>query len=120
MTAPRQLNLIPPPAPPVPEHEIRWLIDLLHGRDWMTAADILTQIGQPVVESTRRRIRALAAGSQGRIAGGQAGYKLVSEMTRDEYHHYRNWMTSQAAEMQRRVIESDRHFYARRPVPVPA
>jgi hypothetical protein len=113
MISPRQLDLIAPPAPPVAEHEIAWLLRHLDGRDWMTADEILREVGQPQTDAGKRRLRLLAAGSSGRIAGGQRGYKLVRQMTGEEYHHYRNWMSSQANEMLRRIRESDRIFYAR-------
>lgn len=97
--------------------DCEWLITLLKGRDWTTANEILKEIGTEASESGRRKLRSIAAASDGRIAGGQFGYKLVKTMTRDEYDHFRNWMTTQAAEMQRRVCQSDRVFFARKPVP---
>jgi hypothetical protein len=62
-----------------------------------------------------RKIRALAAASKGRIAGGQRGYKLIGEMTRDEFNHWRNWMLSQSAEMEARVVAADKIWFARQP-----
>jgi len=94
-----------------------WLVEMLRGRDWMTAAEILVASGRPNTESQRRWIREVADWSDGQIGGGQKGYKLVKEMTIEEFDHVRNSMLSQAREMQRRVVEMDRQFYPRQPVP---
>lgn len=111
--------LFPTDAPELPEHEVAWLVAYLKDKGWQTATQILFAHGQPTAESPKRRIRMLAAGSGGRIAGGQNGYKLVEDMTRDEYDHWRNWITSQADEMRRRVIKSDKIFYSRKTVEAP-
>lgn len=93
-----------------------FMIELLKGQDWRTAADLLKAIGCNDSESARRSLRNVAQASEGQIAGGQLGYKLVSEMTQEEYNHWRNWMKSQADEMTARVLASDKVFYRRRPV----
>jgi hypothetical protein len=95
---------------------VAWLLGLLEGSDWLTAADILTHAQKPVTEGNKRWLRALAKASNGRVAGGQLGYKLVRNMTAEEYNHYRNWMKSQADEMTSRIIESDKVFYGRQPL----
>jgi hypothetical protein len=110
-----QLDLLTIP-PPIPEEEVKWLIDFLRDKDWLTAEQILTQMGQPAVESTKRRIRFIASNSSGRIGSGQHGYKLVKSMTSAEYNHFRNGMSSQASEMTKRILLSDREFYRRKPV----
>jgi len=119
----RQLPLkCEPTAAPLftidPEHpNVSWLIGYLAERgDWTTAAEICAAARKPAGDHWKRWVRTLADQSKGRIAGGQRGYKLVGSMTADEYQHYRNWMTHQAEEMRRRVIESDKVFYARKPV----
>ena len=95
---------------------VELLCKYLRGLDWQTASEILSAWGQLVTDHNRRWLRALAAKSGGRVAGGQRGYKLTKEMTNEEFNHWRNWMTSQADEMRRRVIEADRIWYARKPI----
>lgn len=91
---------------------VEFLVGLLGGRGWLTAREILEEIQIKTGEKfCDRKIRAIAGASEGRIAGGQLGYKLVREMTSEEYNHYRNWMKSQAAQMTDRIIRSDRVFY---------
>ena len=107
-----------PHAPP--ERSVNALLEVLQDGEWKTAADICQVLGIPATESTRRRIRFLADASAGRVAGGQRGYKLVAQMQSSEFQHTRNWLLSQCREMQRRVIEMDRVFYARNPVPATA
>jgi len=116
-----QLDLIPP-APPIPEiadndPNVELLVRLLTGRDWRTSAELLAEMEQPVHESKKRWLRALATASKGRVGSGQRGYKLVMEMTRGEFDHNRNWMLRQCEEMKRRVVEMDCVFYTRQPVP---
>jgi hypothetical protein len=111
-----QLDLITPKPQPS-ELEVAWLVSFLRGKDWMTADAILESEGQPKTEAFKRRVRALVSFSEGKIAGGQQGYKLVAEMTGEEYNRYRAWMLSQATEMQRRIVKSDKVFYHRTPVP---
>lgn len=95
---------------------VEWLVRELAGMDWMTAAEILRHAQQPVNDSNKRWIRAMAAASKGRVAGGQRGYKLVEEMTVEEYNHWRNWMKSQADYMTARILEADKVFYRRQKV----
>jgi hypothetical protein len=100
---------------------VQALIELLRGHDWLTSRQLAAQIGWSDEtprerEDNGRKLRAIAAASNGRIAGGQRGYKLVSEMTGDEFHHFRNWMKSQADTMTARIVEADRVFYSRQAV----
>jgi hypothetical protein len=70
-----------------------------------------------VSDANKRWLRALANASRGRVAGGQLGYKLIKQMTAEEYAHWRNWMKSQSDEMLSRIIEGDRQFFgAMKPV----
>jgi len=95
---------------------IELMVRHLAGLDWQTSNEILSALNQPITEHNRRWLRALANASGGRVAGGQRGYKLIEEMSRAEYDHWRNWMTSQADQMRRRVIEADRTWFARKPL----
>jgi hypothetical protein len=71
-----------------------------------------------VNEYGRRWVRRLAQRSRGRVIGqpGQAGYKLTTGCTAEEYNHWRNTMKSQADEMTARILAADRVFYARQSV----
>jgi len=96
---------------------IKFLVELLTGKGWMTAKEIIAAIEEKTQRQVPDRlVRALASASQGRIAGGQKGYKLVQDMTHEEYNHWRHWMSSQADEMRRRVIEADKLFYRKKPI----
>lgn len=96
---------------------VPYLIAVLQRRDWTTAREIIAIVlEQTQVKWPDRKVRELAAASKGQIAGGQLGYKLVALMTLEEFHHVRNWMSSQADEMKRRVLEMDKVFYQRKPV----
>lgn len=95
---------------------VEWFVEFLHGRDWITAADLLTECGQDATENNKRKLRALAEASEGRICGHQKGYKLTTTMTHEEYQWWRNeWLKADAA-IQARVIASDKVFYGRKPV----
>lgn len=77
--------------------DVEWFVDLLTGRDWITAGDILNEVGiNPTApaENLKRQLRRLADGSGGRVAGHQRGYKIADAL-------------------RARVIESDRIFYGR-------
>lgn len=111
-----ELTFAKPAVPDVTPDDgnIDYLVRLLDKQDWVKSSDIVARVLQQTnVRWCDRKVRALAKASGGRIAGGQKGYKLVTDMTHDEYNHYRNWMLSQCDEMKRRVLESDKLFYRR-------
>lgn len=91
----------------------KWLINFLSGKDWITAHEILVSIGVPPTENNKRRLRLAADQSGGHVAGHQRGYKLVEQMTNDEYNWWRNEWLKAADNIRARVVESDRVFYAR-------
>ena len=110
---PPQLQLFEESAlRPVAQDEIEWLVGILAGKDWMRAEAILQAEGLPVNETSKRRIRRLASESRGRIGSGQLGYKLIREMTAEEFGHFDRWMAHQEAEMQRRRLEASRVFHS--------
>lgn len=96
--------------------EAERMVAMLEGKGWMLSDALLKEMGEPQTEARRRWLRRCAAASDGRIAGGQEGYKLVREMTAEEFNHFRNAMKSQADEMLARVMASDRVFYARKAI----
>ena len=93
---------------------VEWFVEFLEGRDWITAGDVLEEIGQPVTENSKRKIRAWADASGGRICGHQRGYKLVKAMTGEEYQWWRNEALKMADAVRARVIETDKVFYGRK------
>jgi len=96
---------------------VRWLWRHRHANEgWWTAKQILHAWDVEADEYHRRWLRELADKSSGNVAGGQKGYKAIRAMTHDEYNHWRNWMTHQADEMKRRVVEADKVFYRRKAV----
>lgn len=107
-----QLELGAPAETPTPD-EVEEFVHLLRGRDWRLAVDVLHALGHPVNDAARRRLRKLAEHSGGRIAGGQQGYKLVEEMTAEEFGHFERWMASQENKMKARRVEAQRVFYGR-------
>ena len=102
---------------PTEDKNVEWFVNFLAGRDWITAGELLKEAGMPDTDSNRRALRAFAEASKGRVAGGQKGYKLVAEMKKVEFDHYRNWMLSQARSMEQRVVDADRIFFSRQAVP---
>ncbi|MFO1461234.1 MAG: hypothetical protein U1G08_17760 [Verrucomicrobiota bacterium] len=107
-----QLDLIPPTGTAISEREIEGVARMLTGAGWVTAEGLLQRMGIPVTESAKRRIRKIASDSGGRIAGGQLGYKLVLEMSAEEFGHFDRWMAHQETEMQRRRLEASRVFFS--------
>lgn len=107
-----QPDLFAPAERAAPDpNEVRWLIECLRGQDWLRAEEILAHSGLPVSETHKRRIRRLANASGGRVGSGQRGYKLVAEMTAEEFGHFDRWMAHQEAEMQRRRMDASRVFH---------
>ena len=109
---PTQPDLFPHTGPAISEREIDGVARMLAGAGWVTAEGLLQRMGIPVTESAKRRIRKIASDSGGRIAGGQLGYKLVREMSAEEFGHFDRWMAHQETEMQRRRLEASRVFHA--------
>jgi hypothetical protein len=97
---------------------IETLIALLAGQGWMTAQRVIGRHhSETGIKWHDRMVRDLAAESRGEVAGGQRGYKLVREMSREEMEHARNWMKSQAARMTERATEIETVWHSSRPKP---
>lgn len=106
-----QLELTPAPAMKIDAIELDLLVRLLDEGRWMTAVEIANLVADLHNRAwTDRRIRALAASSEGQIISGQAGYKLTAKATIEEVQHAANWLRHQAAEMHRRALEIDRVY----------
>ena len=120
MNTPKQPDLFAPRTPALfeiaPDNpNVTMLVRLLEDRDWIRASQLCVDFGKQVTDGNKRWVRALADASRGRVAGGQKGYKLVGAMTHAEFQSWKNWMTKQSQEMQRRVVEASRVFYANKP-----
>jgi hypothetical protein len=115
MTTEPELNLFaaPPPVAAPTSFEVAWFVDVLRGRDWITAEALLTELGQPVVETLKRRLRALAEASEGRISSGDEGYKLTVEMTAEEFGKFDRRLANQEAKMKARRVAAHIVFYSR-------
>lgn len=118
MTASPQLDLFAPTA--LPESaDVEWFVAALRGRDWITAGDFLRECGLARANETQmRRLRAYAAASGGRIGSGDLGYKLIAEMTADEFGRFERRLASQEAEMKSRRVAAMRVFFGQTNVPV--
>ena len=57
---------------------VEWFVGFLQGRDWMTAAEVLQTIGRPQTENEKRRLRAWADASEGRVCGHQRSVGSLS------------------------------------------
>lgn len=93
-------------APVVASGEIDLFIAALGGHRWRTAAQLTTAIGL-----SDRKLRALAADSQGRIISGQRGYCLISEATPEEIAHAADWLIAQGRLMIKRGIQIRKHAH---------
>ena len=93
---------------------VEWLVGFLQGRDWIRAADILREIGREPNENEKRKVRAWADASNGRVCGHQKGYKLTTTMTHEEYVWWRNELLKTRAAIDGRLVETDRVFYGRK------
>lgn len=87
-------------APKVQPGEADQFVELLRGRGWRTAI----QLGARR-DSERRKIRAIAEASNGRILCGQYGYALTAEASQEDVSHCIARMRSQATKMNKRADE---------------
>lgn len=111
----RQEELIfeqPAFAPIASMEEVEWLVTLLTGRGWMTAAQL--EIAASGTKNDRK-IRAIARAAAPGIFSypGSPGYKLWKECTIDEIRHGLAAMESQIRDMTLRRALYERAFYSR-------
>lgn len=126
---PDQLQLLPEKAPSVDPSEIARMCLLLEGAGWLTAEQIalpmfhrdqhvcpVTAFDNAVSESDKRRIRAIANASDGRILSypGSKGYKLTRQATVEEINTATAKLRHQAGEMQQRALEIDRVYHGKK------
>lgn len=97
-----ELSFAPPaPAPAVTEVD-RFVQVLQMQSDWLTAADLITRMGLPPTEQSRRFLRIWANASDGRVISGQKGYRHIDHATAEEIVHASRWLIHQAKEMEER------------------
>jgi len=85
------------------------LVEFLRGKGWMTRRQISAATGW-----NDRKVRELASAADEVISyPGSPGYRLIADCTADDYHAYRNARLSQARDMARKVIRTDRIFFRR-------
>lgn len=113
MTSQPELPLSTEVTAPIGAREVDWFIAELRDRDWVTADELLRGCGYEATEQAKRRLRALAAASEGQVCSGDRGYKLTVSMTADEFGQFDRRLASQETEMKRRRVEAQRVFYAR-------
>ncbi len=97
-----QLPLDRPESKPDPTP----LIKCLRGRGWITARQLYRLLG-----FNDRKVRAIAAASEGQIISGQLGYKLTLEATLEEVQHAEAWLHSQSKQMDQRALEIRRVYH---------
>lgn len=102
--------------------EIAVLCDLLRGAGWQFADALATQllsaghIAAPAsLENIKRRIRAVANASDGRILSypGSPGYKLTREATIEEIQTAVGKIRHQSSEMLARALQIDRVYHGK-------
>jgi hypothetical protein len=103
------------PAPKIDQAEVEILKKILSGRGWVKAYEV-ANISADLYQRAwiDRKIRALAAASDGYIVSGQRGYKLTGEATIEEVQHAAAWLRTQATAMNARALAIDRVYHAKR------
>jgi|TARA_Y100000296_G_scaffold85495_1_gene121589 hypothetical protein len=106
----RQLDLLNPPAPRVRAEDVVTLcVHLQRAQDgvfkqskrWVTARAL--RDAYPAWSD--RKIRAIAAASEGQIISGQKGYCLTACATNEEIRRAVAWLRSQALKMESRAAD---------------
>jgi hypothetical protein len=91
------------------------IIEFLSDGQWHRSSMLLREMGLPFTDNNRRKLREIAENSDGQIAGGQDGYKLIEMMTHEEFVHWVNWMRSQTRKMIRRTLQATKRYYRKHP-----
>jgi hypothetical protein len=115
-----QLQLLPEKAPSIDASEIARMCLVLEGAGWLTAEDVAQVLflhaEEGVTEAHKRRIRAIANASDGRILSypGSKGYKLTRQATVEEINTATAKLRHQAGEMHQRALEIDRVYHGKK------
>jgi hypothetical protein len=106
-----ELPILPPRYE---DPNIEYLVELLYGMDWVTAAELTQLISARIKENwSERKIRGLAEAASPEIISGQLGYRHIDSATLEEIHHFVQWMESQARKMIRRAEAVRRRAHGR-------
>ena len=108
-----ELNFAGPVAAPAASaEEVEWLVTLLKGKGWMTAAKLEALAGGTKDD---RKIRAIARAAAPSIFSypGSPGYKLWSECSMEELNHGLSAMESQIRDMTIRRACYERAYHAK-------
>jgi hypothetical protein len=102
----------PSVAPVATAEEVEWLVDMLKGKGWLTAAKL-----EAIAQGTKndRKIRAIARAAAPGIVSypGSPGYKLWSECTMEEINHCLNAWDSQIRDNTARRMLYSRAYHSR-------
>lgn len=100
-------------SPDVSEADVLVLVYQLHGAGWVTARHLLARLQRLRPEWTDRTLRAIAAGSKGRIIGGQRGYCLIEHASVEDANHAAARLQHQGELMIARANEIRRAMHKR-------
>ena len=92
----------------IDEDVARLIEHLTWATDWVTAKELCADLNM-----TDRYVRKLAEASEGRILGTDAGYKLTSRVTPEEFSEWRGRYESQIKRMLERVQRTSAQWHRR-------
>lgn len=72
---------------------------------WQSAEHLAAMLFSDPSETGKRKVRQLAADTNGRVAGGEEGYKLTIHLDKDEMLAIRGRLHNQAEAMSRKARE---------------
>lgn len=87
-------------GPTVSETDIRTIISVLAGQNWLAASAL-----QSITGFDDRRVRAIAEASKGQVISSRYGYRLTREADQGEVLRCQRTLRSQARRMNRRARE---------------
>lgn len=87
-----------------------WLVEYLTGKPFTPAANILQAMGMTPTEDNKRWLRTVRAATGDRVIGGPGfpGYMLLRQMSIEDLQHWKRSMISQAKDMIRAAIRTER------------
>lgn len=92
------------PAEESNDNMLRFVDLLSMTTDWMSANQVAVFFGMPMTENSRRIVRGWAEASDGKIIGGQRGYRFYLFASTEEIRHSSEKLISQGKKMIRRGI----------------
>lgn len=85
---------------------------LARAADWLTAREILEQLGLEPNEDNRRSVRAWAEAAADELISGQHGYRHIDRASAEEIHHFVSWMNRQGDKMKLRAARTRARAHA--------